>query len=106
MKDLLSSSDSEDYSISVNKTYAKKFQHNKEREERQRLEEKLKDKLNGGDSDTEPEDDYAEELTPAVDAQILKTIALIRTKDPSVYNPEKKFFEGNLSDMYLYTNRY
>ena len=32
-------------------------------------------------------------LTPAIDSQILRTIAAIQTKDPKVYDSSKKFFK-------------
>ncbi|KAG2173742.1 hypothetical protein INT43_005162 [Umbelopsis isabellina] len=45
------------------------------------------------DEDTdEEEDENAELLTPEVDAQIMKTIAAIRTQDPRVYEADKQFF--------------
>lgn len=40
----------------------------------------------------EEEDENAELLTPEVDAQIMKTIAAIRSQDPRVYDAEKQFF--------------
>lgn len=43
-------------------------------------------------SDDGAEDDEATLLTPAVDSQILKTIAAIRTKDARVYDSDQKFF--------------
>ncbi|ORZ36830.1 KRI1-like family C-terminal-domain-containing protein [Catenaria anguillulae PL171] len=44
------------------------------------------------DSESEEEDEVGELVTPEVDAQILKTIALIRKKDPKVYQSESAFF--------------
>ncbi|RUS21277.1 hypothetical protein BC937DRAFT_93135, partial [Endogone sp. FLAS-F59071] len=44
------------------------------------------------DEDDEEEDETAEMLTPEVDAQILKTIAAIRSKDARVYDPQQRFF--------------
>jgi protein KRI1 len=46
------------------------------------------------ESTDEEEDENAELLTPEVDAQIMKTIAAIRTKDPRVYDSKKEFFVG------------
>lgn len=40
------------------------------------------------------EDEIGEELTPAVDVQILKTIAAIRRKDERIYEPKADFFSG------------
>lgn len=43
----------------------------------------------------ESEDEDGEELTPAVDAAILRTLARIRRRDPEIYNAEKDIFEGS-----------
>lgn len=40
------------------------------------------------------EDEDGEELTPAMDAAILRTLARIKRKDPEIYNNEKHIFEG------------
>lgn len=42
----------------------------------------------------ESEDEHGEELTPAVDAAILRTLARIRKKDPGIYNSEINIFRG------------
>jgi protein KRI1 len=42
----------------------------------------------------ESEDEDGEELTPAVDAAILRTLARIRKKDPSIYDSKKNIFGG------------
>ena len=47
--------------------------------------------------DLEEEDEEGELVTPEVDAQILKTIAMIQAKDPTVYQPESQFFDGRPS---------
>lgn len=44
--------------------------------------------------EAESEDEDGEELTPAVDAAILRTLARIRRKDPSIYESGKDVFEG------------
>jgi protein KRI1 len=46
-------------------------------------------------SDSEIEDEDGELVTPAIENQILKTISLIKSKDPSVYDSSKSFFSGN-----------
>ena len=46
------------------------------------------------DSESDTEDEYGEELTPEVDALIMRTIAAIRQKDASVYQKDKNFFDG------------
>ena len=44
--------------------------------------------------EAESEDEDGEELTPAVDAAILRTLARIKRKDPEIYQAEKGIFEG------------
>jgi protein KRI1 len=43
--------------------------------------------------DLESEDEDGEELTPAVDAAILRTLARIKRKDPTIYGRDN-IFEG------------
>ena len=50
------------------------------------------------ESDTD-EDEFGQELTPAIDAQIPKTIAAIRTRDKSVYDSQHRFFDGKFHSM-------
>jgi protein KRI1 len=55
-------------------------------------EEEDKDETDSEDDESEDED--GEELTPAVDAAILRTLARIKRKDPEIYRSEKSIFEG------------
>lgn len=48
----------------------------------------------GSDESDVSEDEDGEELTPAMDAAILRTLARIRRKDPEIYDSEKHIFEG------------
>jgi len=41
----------------------------------------------------ETEDEDGEELTPAVDAAILRTLAKIKRKDPEIYDKDQRVFE-------------
>ncbi|KAK3819585.1 MAG: KRI1-like family C-terminal-domain-containing protein, partial [Benniella sp.] len=43
-------------------------------------------------SEDEEEDEVGELITPALDGQIMKTIGLIRSKDPSIYEATNHFF--------------
>ncbi|KAF9442814.1 hypothetical protein P691DRAFT_779207 [Macrolepiota fuliginosa MF-IS2] len=89
------------HKITVNEHYAKAFQYRKEREELDRLKEKLGSDISEADleedeSDSESdvsEDEDGEELTATVDAAILRTLARIRRKDPSIYESSKGVFE-------------
>lgn len=42
----------------------------------------------------ESEDEDGEELTPVVDAAILRTLARIRKKDPAIYDSGKNIYGG------------
>jgi protein KRI1 len=42
----------------------------------------------------ESEDEDGEELTPAMDVAMLRTLAKIRNKDPVIYDSKKNVFEG------------
>lgn len=44
--------------------------------------------------EAESEDEDGEELTAAMDAAILRTLARIKRKDPSIYEASKDVFEG------------
>ena len=53
----------------------------------------LLEELESDSTDTS-EDEDGEQLTPAVDAAILRTLARIKNKDPSIYDSTKSVFEG------------
>ena len=42
----------------------------------------------------ESEDEFGEELTPAADVAILRTLARIKSKDPSIYEESVNVYEG------------
>lgn len=53
------------------------------------------DDLGSEDSESDTtEDEHGEELTPALDAAILRTLARIKRKDPEIYDVKKDVFEG------------
>ncbi|KAJ3410956.1 KRRI-Interacting protein 1 [Chytridiales sp. JEL 0842] len=94
--------------LKVNKAYAARFEHRKKMEEFNQLKDKYgetaifgsKSKQSSNDDEEddstdesdEEEDETGELVTAELDAKILKTIGLIRAKNPAVYDPEKKFF--------------
>ncbi|KAH7360519.1 KRI1-like family C-terminal-domain-containing protein [Rhexocercosporidium sp. MPI-PUGE-AT-0058] len=95
----------EQLEFKINQDYAKRFEHNKKREELQRLEEKYQDstkKAKGqyGDkydedsesSDDEEEDDEGILATEELDAQISDALNAIRSKDPRVYKTDVTFY--------------
>ncbi|KAH7392908.1 KRI1-like family C-terminal-domain-containing protein [Pyrenochaeta sp. MPI-SDFR-AT-0127] len=87
-------------SLKVNEDYARRFEHNKKREEQQRLEDKYgKAKaLQGADDDSEDseegveEDDAAELLDEELDDQVNATLQALRSKDPRIYNKDVHFY--------------
>ena len=52
----------------------------------------------------ESEDEDGEELTPGVDAAILRTLAKIKRRDPDIYDQEKAIFEGE--PLYLWNGKH
>ncbi|KAF3918513.1 hypothetical protein ABW21_db0206544 [Orbilia brochopaga] len=104
----------EEPAFKINEEYARRFEHNKKREELHRLEEKYgkssaskrrKTDDSGEDSDadslassddsssSEDEDEIGDLVTNDLDAQIQATINAIRSKDPRVYDASSKFFD-------------
>lgn len=61
-------------------------------------EEALDDDDEDSESD-ESEDEDGEELTPAVDAAILRTLARIRRKDPGIYESGREVFTGAFNSL-------
>ena len=109
------------HNITINEHYAKAFQYRKEREELDKRmpitppnilvwlwwsevkallgsdvsESDLEEEEIDSES-AESEDEDGEEMTPAVDVAILRTLARIRQKDPSIYDSGKSVFDGKL----------
>ncbi|KAG6450982.1 hypothetical protein O3G_MSEX006857 [Manduca sexta] len=82
--------------IKVENEYAKKYNAWREKEERHKLEQKYGDKVLSSDvsvtSDSEDESDEPPEISEETETQFLKTLALLKTKDPRIYDPNFKFF--------------
>ncbi|KAI1752291.1 KRI1-like family C-terminal-domain-containing protein [Xylaria castorea] len=91
--------------LKINDEFAKRFEHNKKREELHKLEEKYNSKQanrnsskgKGDDeedesSSDETEDDDAYLATEELDAQISATLQAIKTKDPRLYDGESTFY--------------
>jgi protein KRI1 len=107
--------ESDNFSLSINSSFAKRYDESKRKQEIGQLEDKYKANLqkkglkqqdSGSESDytdsesDEEEDDDGELLTPAVDAQILKTLSEIRSRSDKVYDPSTNFFdEAEISKM-------
>jgi protein KRI1 len=97
LSDSESESDTPQTTFKVNEAYAARLEHNKKREELHRLESKYgkdiplnrnqNDEEDEEDSSTsESEDEVGELVTPQIDAEIWRTIAMIREGRPEVYD--------------------
>ncbi|KAE8882016.1 hypothetical protein PF005_g7529 [Phytophthora fragariae] len=85
--------------LKVNQKFAAAFEERKRKEELSALEKRglnYDDDDDESDSDTEDED--GEELTKDLDADISKTLRLIRKKDPAIYDPSIAFFKKTEDD--------
>ena len=89
------SNDEEDGSLVVNQKYAEQFESKSRTNELQRMKALGLDE--DGDEydseDDESEDEDAEQLSATLDLQIVKTINLLKRKDPSIYENGKVWFE-------------
>ncbi|KAF9877308.1 hypothetical protein CkaCkLH20_05008 [Colletotrichum karsti] len=86
--------------LKVNEEYAKRFEHNKKREEMHRLEEKFKKtgkKEDNSDDDSSSSDETEDEdgflATEDLDAQISATLSAIKNKDPRLNDKDFTFFK-------------
>ncbi|KAI5475361.1 KRR1 interacting protein 1 [Pseudohyphozyma bogoriensis] len=94
-------SDSEDEgsvpTFGVNKEFATKYETKKRTEELSKLQDKYgADYTLSDEEDSEDlsdDDSDAELVTPAVDVAILRTLAMIKSKDPSVYEGGRQVFD-------------
>ncbi|KAI9740701.1 MAG: KRRI-Interacting protein 1 [Claussenomyces sp. TS43310] len=95
----------DDDGFKINEEYAKRFEHNKKREELQKLEEKYEKEAKPakgqyGDKYDEDEDSSSDEdeddegflATEDLDAQISATLQAIRNRDPRVYDEKITFY--------------
>lgn len=87
----------EEVALKTENEYAKKYDKWREKEELHKLEQKYGSKPNADGSestDSEDESDAPPEVNEEMETQFLKTLALLKTKDPRIYDPEFKFFDG------------
>ncbi|KAK3898454.1 KRI1-like family C-terminal-domain-containing protein [Staphylotrichum tortipilum] len=84
--------------LKINEEYARRFEHNKKREDLHRLQEKYGPGAGGANeesessSDDESEDDDAALVTEDLDAEISATLQAIKNKDPRIYDKEAVFY--------------
>jgi protein KRI1 len=82
--------------LKINQEYARRFEHNKKREELHRLQEKYGangDEGSESSSDDETEDDEGLLVTEDLDAEISATLQAIRNKDPRIYDKDAVFYK-------------
>ena len=87
--------------LSINQSYAERYQHNKRRVHLEQLKEKygngpVEEDDDDDDSDSEDvtEDEDGEQLTPQMDAAILRTLQRIRAKDSDLYDANNRVFDS------------
>lgn len=86
----------EDFTFKINEGYAKKFEHNKKREELHRLQEKYgKDgQFEEEESETDTdEDEDAMYDTVESDKTFLRVLSKLKNKDPEIYDEGKTWFK-------------
>jgi len=82
--------------LSINQSYAERYQHNKRRVHLEQLQQKYGEEEGDSDeSDSEDvtEDEDGEQLTPQVDAAILRTLQRIREKGSDLYDADNRVFD-------------
>ncbi|KAB5570473.1 KRI1-like family C-terminal-domain-containing protein [Coniochaeta sp. 2T2.1] len=86
--------------LKVNEEFAKRFEHNKKREELHRLQEKygkgkdaLEDSESDSSSDAETEDEAGFLITEDLDNEISATLQAIKNKDPRIYDKTATFYK-------------
>lgn len=84
----------EEEPLAINKEYAAKFHKFKECQELDRLKQKYGDNAIESDSSSESEDEEAEGLTPGIQHEFMKTLSMIKSKDPKIYSSDTVFFDA------------
>ena len=94
--------DSKSKEFKINESYAESYNRFREKEVYQKLKDKygedaakksLEEALEDDDSDSESEDEDAEALTEQVEKDFFKTLAMLKTKDPRIYDGKTTFYE-------------
>ncbi|CAH2041952.1 unnamed protein product, partial [Iphiclides podalirius] len=92
----------EEVALKTENEYAKKYDSWREKEEKHKLEQKYGANALNSDasetSDSEDDSDEPLEVSEETEAQFLKTLALLKTKDPRIYDPGYKFFDEKLEN--------
>ncbi|XP_047997053.1 protein KRI1 homolog [Leguminivora glycinivorella] len=101
-KALFDEDSEEEVTLKTENEYAKKYDSWRQKEELHKLEQKYGPKALNSDaslsSDSEDDDDEPPEVSEETETQFLKTLALLKTKDPRIYDPNFKFFDKEKKD--------
>ena len=87
-------------SLTINKSFADKYAHNKEREESTRARElgvAAPGDKGSDSSSSSSEDSDAELLTRSVDKQIQRTLEMIKRGDPAIYDANTQLYNSDAS---------
>lgn len=82
----------------INTAFAARLTHNKQREEKHRLQEKYGE--NPDETDSESSDDSDADLLDAeTEKDFFITLSKLKTNDPEIYNKEKSFFKKTKEEL-------
>ncbi|KAK1361914.1 KRR1-interacting protein involved in 40S ribosome biogenesis [Heracleum sosnowskyi] len=94
-----SDSDGEDISkIEINQDFARRYEHNKKREDLHRLEELKKKGIVDSDGDSDEEDEDDGDSDGVDDLEYLDVLLKVRNKDPILKDKEVKLFDSDQDD--------
>lgn len=96
--DASDSDDGDEFKLNINQEYARRFEYNKKRVEREQLERKY-GAASSSDSDSQSEDDDGEFATETLDKEIEATLKAIRDRDPRVFDKNAKFYAEGEEDV-------
>ncbi|OQV12823.1 Protein KRI1-like protein [Hypsibius exemplaris] len=81
---------------SINTDYAKKYEDFRAKEELQKLKDKYgADAEEPETSSSESEDEDAEAITPQTERDFFKTLAILKSDDPRIYDKQQKYYEDS-----------
>ena len=84
--------------LTINKRFAQQYESRERTKELARAKELLAEAEDDEESDSESEDDDGELVSAEMDIQIVKTINMIRKKDPKIYDKEAMWFNKQIED--------
>ena len=84
--------------LTINKRFAQTYEIRERTKELARNKELLAEAEDDEESDSESEDDDGELVSAEMDIQIVKTINMIRKKDPKIYDKEAMWFNKQIEE--------